>query len=113
TGARQIAAGGIRAVAVLVDRGAVGQHREASALGLVEALGLGADVLGSEHGLDLGLDSEGGLALGIGFLGHRVAIDLALGILDRDRGRLTGLRAGGAAFDALVGDTAGTELGAM
>src|SRR5699024_3962252 len=111
TGARQIAAGGIRAVAVLVDRGAVGQHREASALGLVEALGLGADVVGSEHGLDLGLDTEGGLALGIGFLGHRVAIDLALGMLDRDRDLLTGLGAGDAEFDALVEEVLGADLG--
>src|SRR5699024_9794497 len=111
TGARQIAAGGIRAVAALVDRGAVGQHREASALGLVEALGLGADVVGSEHGLDLGLDTEGGLALRIGFLGHRVAIDLALGMLDRDRDLLTGLGAGDAELDPLVEEVLGADLG--
>src|SRR5699024_5328844 len=111
TGARQIAAGGIRAVAALVDRGAVGQHREASALGLIEALGLGTDVVGSEHGLDLGLDTEGGLALGIGFLGHRVAIDLALGMLDRDRDLLTGLGTGDAELDALVEEVLGADLG--
>src|SRR5699024_4596263 len=111
TGARQIAAGGIRAVAALVDRGAVGQHREASALGLIEALGLGADVVGSEHGLDLGLDTEGGLALGIGFLGHRVAIDLALGMLDCDRDLLTGLGTGDAELDALVEEVLGADLG--
>src|SRR5699024_5749346 len=67
--------------------------------------------VGSEHGLDLGLDTEGGLALGIGFLGHRVAIDLALGMLDRDRDLLTGLGAGDAEFDALVEEVLGADLG--
>src|SRR5699024_11346430 len=71
----------------------------------------GTDVVGSEHGLDLGLDTEGGLALGIGFLGHRVAIDLALGMLDRDRDLLTGLGTGDAELDALVEEVLGADLG--
>src|SRR5699024_7187461 len=53
------------------------------------------------------------LALGIGFLGHRVAIDLALGMLDRDRDLLTGLGTGDAELDALVEEVLGADLGRM